>query len=204
MRNIYLISLLCIAVWSCKSEKAKETTVSTEDSTTLSAPLIQPEDNPHPDRDGSVGEIKEACQLISEKWLQKNIPGFGSGVIKMISRSTPDNHSSACECRVENQRVAFVIGYKKNPTNLQTVSDLITKGQIKELSPSVPPFREIKGLGQKAAFSDNNGNLVWVTENDIYVYMYIFPPASSTMEAHFNILYKLANGINKKFLAQDK
>lgn len=192
---------LTIVILSCQSEKKQDAAIA-EASTELSVPLVQPEENANPDRDLSVGEIKEACQLISEKWLQQHIPGFDQGKIILVSRATPDNHASACECRVENKKYAFVIGYKKNPANLQAVSDLISKGQIKEMSANVPPFKEVKGLGQKAAFSNRNGNLVWVSENGVYIYMYIFPPSASTMEEHFNILYKLAPAINQKFLAQ--
>jgi len=147
-----------------------------------------------------VGAIKEACQLVSEEWLRQNIPGFQVGEdieIKRLSRTSPDGNASACQCTVGGEKLAFVLGYKKAAGNLQYINILLTEGMKKDDDFNVPPYQEVYNLGQKAAFSKYNGNLAWVTEGGVYLYMYMYPQSTETMKDHFNTLYSVAPQIGQ-------
>lgn len=201
MRLSSLIGLFCalVLLGSCKNEENKAVNNSAKVEEGLPAPIGNIEENPNADRDVTIGMIQEACQLISQDWLRKNIPGFNKGELKLISRTAPDAHASGCECRPDGSQETFVIGYRKNAANLQYVKDLIRIGMIKQYGASVPPFRAVEGLGQLAAFSDVNGYLSWVTASGVYVYMYRFPTVKERMEEDFKLLYALAPEIDAKF-----
>jgi hypothetical protein len=201
MRLSNLIGSFCVLVLilSCQNERSNAVNSTTKVEEGLPAPIGNIEENPHADRDVTVGMIQEACQLISKDWLRRNIPGFSKNEIKLISRTAPDAHASGCECRPDGSQETFVIGYRKNPANVQYVKDLIRIGMIKQYGANVPPFRPVEGLGQIAAFSDVNGYLSWVTSSGVYIYMYLFPPVKERMEEDFKMLYTLAPEIDAKF-----
>lgn len=204
MKSLSLIGLLVLALLAvnCKPDGGTNNDASLVASTTaeaLPAPLVEPEED-NAMRDFSAGKIKEACQLAPEAWLRKNIPGFEQGTIAYDSRPSPDGHASSCVCRLEQERKAFVIGYKKSAGNMLYLENLLKEGLKKDYGPNVPPYQEVPGIGQKAAFSQRNGNLAWVTETGVYVYMYLFPYDKSTVQKDYQLLRELAPGINQKFI----
>lgn len=201
--RVFSMVFVLFLIWGCQDNSTNDSTQTTakaEMNEGLSEPIIEVEEAAVPDRDVTVGQIKEACQLISEEWLKKNIPGFNRGEIAMVSRTSPDAHASGCECRPKSTEEAFVIGYRKNPTNLKYVQDLIRVGMVKQYGAAVPPFRPVDGLGQIAAFSDVNGWLVWVNETGVQMYMYRFPSSRARMEDDFNLLYALAPALDEKMV----
>ncbi len=200
--RLFSCLIMLFVMLSCQNEgtTANNSTKKAEISKELSEPIIEVEEPTTKDRDVTVGQIKEACQLISKDWLKKNIPGFNRGEIAMVSRTSPDAHASGCECRPKSAEEAFVIGYRKNPANMQYVQDLIRVGMLKQYGASVPPFRKVDGLGQVAAFSDVSGWLVWVSETGVQLYMYRFPADRTRMEEDFNLLYTLAPSIDDKMV----
>lgn len=146
-----------------------------------------------------VGQIEEACQLISENWVRQNISGFGEGEIKMISRTSPDGNASACQCTQSDdvKQTAFVIGYRISAGNMQFIDNLMKVGMQRDEASDIPPYQEVYNLGKRAAFSRANGNLAWVAENGLYIYMYMYPQSADLMKTHFNTLYSLAPEINE-------
>ncbi|MEL6943812.1 MAG: hypothetical protein AAFO82_14215, partial [Bacteroidota bacterium] len=109
--KILLLFAVCGFAWNCEQE-AKNTNVKEE--------VLPPSNLPTPIDDQDLGEvapglevgaIKEACQLVTERWLRKNIPGFQVGEdieIKRLSRTSPDGNASACQCTVGGEKIAFV------------------------------------------------------------------------------------------------
>lgn len=153
-------------------------------------------------RDITVGGIKSACDLISEAEIRRLIPGFADvQELKMTARNSPDNHASACECRAMNENIAFVIGYRKNPANLQYIDDIIEKGEFREYAANIPPYEPVQGLGQKAAFNTKHGYLKWVGNNGVLVYTYVFPTTIQTVDLYKEVLYKWAQDIDARFHA---
>lgn len=203
MNKIKILSLLfiCALAWNCEPESKGTASVEEVIPTNLPAPT-EDQDLGEVKQGLEVGAIKEACQLVTEEWLKQNIPGFQIGdgsetEIKRLSRTSPDGNASACQCTVGGEKLAFVLGYKKSAGNLQYMNTLLTEGLIKEDDLNVPPYQEVYNLGQKAAFSKYNGNLAWVTEGGLYLYMYIYPQSTEMMKDHFNILYSVAPQISQ-------
>lgn len=181
------------------------TTTNTAAATSVPAETTTEEDTEEteaydPDRDVTVGTIKNACELISEAEIRRLVPGFSKAKeIQMNPRNSPDNHASACECRAVGENKAVVIGYRKNPANLQYIDDIIAKGEVREYAPNIPPYEPVKGLGQKAAFNTKHGYMKWVGDNGVLVYMYVFPTTVQTVDLYKEVLYKWAQDINARF-----
>lgn len=203
MNKIKILTLLLIGAlaWNCEPESKVTGTDNEVPVGNLPNP-IDDKDLGEVKQGLEVGSIKEACQLVTEEWLKQNIPGFQIGSnaeteIKRLSRTSPDGNASACQCTVAGEKVAFVLGYKKAAGNLQYLNTLLTEGMKKEDDFNIPPYQEVFNLGQKAAFSKYNGNLAWVTEGGLYLYMYIYPQSTEMMKDHFNILYSVAPQISQ-------
>lgn len=207
MRIIRTFFFLAISatLWNCQPETS--TTNKEETPNVVAAvPEVGALPAPTSDKEGAddlqksvaVGEIKEACQLISEAWVSKNIPGFQSGTMKLISRTSPDGNASACQCieTSEGSKTVFVVGYRIAAGNVPYLQSLLTDGLKRENARNIPPYDEVRGLGQIAAFSKYNGNLVWVTESGLYLYMYMYPQGQELMKQHFNVLYEVAPQIS--------
>ncbi|MEN0046559.1 MAG: hypothetical protein AAF806_05850 [Bacteroidota bacterium] len=200
--KILVLLFICSLVWNCEPEsKGTTTTDEAVIPTNLPAP-IEDQDLGEVKQGLEVGAIKEACQLVTEEWLKRYIPGFQIQIreeseIKRLSRTSPDGNASACQCTAGGEKIAFVLGYKKSAGNLQYINTLLTEGLKKEDDFNIPPYQEVFNLGQKAAFSKYNGNLAWVTEGGLYLYMYIYPQSTETMKDHFNILYSVAPQISQ-------
>ncbi|MEM8527247.1 MAG: hypothetical protein AAGG68_21580 [Bacteroidota bacterium] len=197
---LFAISIAGFA-WSCEQEtKSVEVSDNTTESTSNLPAPTEDKDLGQVKQGLAVGAIKEACQLVSEDWLRAKIPGFQVAEdvdIKRLSRTSPDGNASACQCTVGGEKRAFVIGYKKAAGNLQYINSLLTEGMKKDDDLNIPPYQEVRELGQRAAFSQHNGNLAWVTEDGLYLYMYMYPQSPATMKSHFNVLYSLAPEINQ-------
>jgi hypothetical protein len=203
MKNIFpLLVLSCLVFLLLQCEENASNTID-NNAVATSTPLdslptaIPDDENVNRDR-VKVGQLKEACQLVSEDWIRQNIPGFEPDEIRMISRTSPDGIASACQCTqsTETSEKAFVIGYRVSAGNMQFINTLMTEGMTRSDGTTVPPYQEVRGLGQRAAFSRANGNLAWVTDSGLYIYMHIFPKSADTMREHFDLLYALAPEIN--------
>lgn len=189
-------------MWQCKEDKpinATEPTPTPPTEASLPAPKEEKMGLDELQANAAIGQIKEACQLISEAWVVKNIPGFEDGDVKLVSRTSPDGNASACQCTKTGgaDKVAFVIGYRVSAGNMQYINGLMKDGLQRENAANIPPYLEVRGLGQRAAFSRANGNLAWVTDSGLYIYMYIYPLKEETMRPHFDLLYALAPEINE-------
>ncbi len=186
------------------SDTAPLTTSTPSKTTTNEENTATEEAEPYdPDRDVTVGTIKNACQLISEEEMRRLVPGFANAKeIQMNPRNSPDNHASACECRAVGENKAVVIGYRKNPTNLQYIDEIIAKGEEREYAPNIPPYEPVSGLGQKAAFNTKHGYMKWVGDNGVLVYIYVFPTTVKTVDLYKQVLYKWAQTIDTRFNAK--
>lgn len=196
---LLLLSLALLA--ACKNDSKSNVStaqVTTDVVDTLPAPTVELDTALGSRSSYALGPIQEACQLATDDWLRRNLPGFQTGVIKRDSRPSPDGHASSCVFRLEGQKKAFVIGYIIEAGNMMNLQGLIERGRLQDGRPAVPPYLEVRGLGQAAAFSKVNGELTWVTETGVKVYMYLFPADPATMKDNFNILYTLAPEINDK------
>lgn len=158
------------------------------------------EEDAHPYRDISVGKITSACDLISEAEIREKVPGFKNvAQLNMIPRNSPDNHSSACECRAVNDNKVFIVGYRKNPANLQYIDQIIAEGEIREYSANIPPYEPVQGLGLKAAFNRKHGYMKWVGDNGVLVYAYVFPTNVQNVDMYEPVLYKMGQEIDDRF-----
>ncbi len=171
--------------------------------TTSSSKEAEVSEEYDPYRDISVGTITNACQLVTEAEIRKRIPGFSNvQEIRMTPRNSPDNHASACECNAMNEKKVFVIGYRKNPANLQYIDEIIAKGEFREYAPDIPPYQPVAGLGQKAAFNTKHGYLKWVGDNGVLVYTYVFPTTVQNVDTYQKVLYDFAQDIDARFNAK--
>ncbi|MEM0994302.1 MAG: hypothetical protein AAF806_21195 [Bacteroidota bacterium] len=202
-----LFLALTLLLWNCQEDSnnnglSQQDEVGTDVATTPDAATSNTLSAPTPDKDGetalqasaATGQIKEACQLISEEWVRNSFPKFRDGDIKLISRTSPDGNASACQCMYSSEAGsrAFVIGYRIAAGNMQYLQSILNQGLKKDDARDIPPYQEVYNLGQKAAFSKHNGNLAWVTEKGLYIYMYLYPQSAATMKPHFNMLYEVA------------
>jgi len=199
-----LLLLVSILLWNCKDEKAVQVVEETPAVETVNnEELPDATDGGRVDsslvKQAEFGAIKQACQLISREWVKKNIPGFQNGDINLQNRTSPDGNASACQCSLvtEAEQKVFVVGYRISAGNLQYINNLITNGLDREDSYDIPPYKEVYELGQRAAFSQYNGNLAWVMDNGLYLYMLMYPQSKETMKGPFNTLYSVAPMISE-------
>lgn len=204
--TLLLFLFSSVFFWQCESddptdtnENITATNVSNAKLDTLPQALPDKKGETELRQDVVIGQIEEACQLITEDWVRQNIPGFGTGEINLISRTSPDGNASACQCTQADatKQVAFVIGYRISAGNMQYIESLMTQGMQRDEAANIPPYQEVYNLGKRAAFSRANGNLAWVADNGLYLYMYMYPQSAEMMKSHFNTLYSLAPQINE-------
>ncbi|MEM9884815.1 MAG: hypothetical protein AAF849_02915 [Bacteroidota bacterium] len=207
IRTILLLALLPF-LWNCKKDtnNSADTQVGTSTTVQNIAPpteLSAPTGDKLGEEDlqalAATGQIKEACQLVSADWIKANFPQFRDLELRLLSRTSPDGNASACQCVHSDEATntnAFVIGYRVSAGNMLYLQSLLDKGMEKDYAGDVPPYQEVRGLGQKAAFSRYNGNLAWVTEKGLYIYMYLYPQSQEKMKSQFNLLYEAAPQID--------